>query len=321
MPAFTAEQQEKAHQLLGAKVAYMMGRKMEEGDWADVYCKAKGLPNHGWSNLKLDVVYENLGVEHKMMCRPSKRSLTESCGTTIMHPSATRSIRVPPNSTPADDAMRDILTQYGDYLLARKEEVRKNAPAGTEPDMRIGWLLWQDNLHQFLYFEEEMMIPNPDDYYARWEVRVSKSVRKGSTNLWIYEKDTDKKRYSITTEAGAKVQPYFDVPPVGHPHLYVFNVIGEVITTELVRLWATEATARELRRILGDLLPETLSRSILAEAPVILRDDQQGQGNEQVAEALLISLEAYDALRLALPDTVSDEHSLQLFAQHLRHKQ
>ena len=121
---FTNEQFELAHQLLGTKVAYMMGRKMEEGDWADVYCRTKGLPNQGWSNLKLDIVHENLGIEHKMICRPSKRSLTESCGTTIMHPSATRSIRVPSINTPPDEAMKDILTQYGDFLNDRKEKIK-----------------------------------------------------------------------------------------------------------------------------------------------------------------------------------------------------
>ena len=42
----------------------MMGRKLEEGDWAEVYCRAKGLPNQGWSNLNIDVMHEGLGVEH-----------------------------------------------------------------------------------------------------------------------------------------------------------------------------------------------------------------------------------------------------------------
>ena len=44
----------------------MMGRKFEEGDWADVYCTAKNIPNRGWSNLNIDVIYNGLGVEHKM---------------------------------------------------------------------------------------------------------------------------------------------------------------------------------------------------------------------------------------------------------------
>ena len=41
LQAFTEAEYEKAHQLLAMKVAFMMGRKLEEGDWADVYCGAK----------------------------------------------------------------------------------------------------------------------------------------------------------------------------------------------------------------------------------------------------------------------------------------
>ena len=48
----------------------MMGRKFEEGDWAAVYCTAKNIPNRGWSNLNIDVIYNGLGVEHKML-RPN----------------------------------------------------------------------------------------------------------------------------------------------------------------------------------------------------------------------------------------------------------
>lgn len=321
LQAFTSEQIKLAHQLLGAKVAYMMGRKMEEGDWGDVYSRAKGIPNQGWSNLKLDVVYENLGIEHKMICRSSKRSLTEWCGTSIMHPSATRSIRVPSTTTPPDEAMIDILTQYGDFLNARREQIKSTLPEGVEPDMRTGWLLWQENLHQFLYFEEETLIPNPEDYYAKWETRKPSGTRKGSTNLWVYEKETNLKRYSITTEAGAKVQPYFDVPPLGHENLYVFNVIGEVISTGLVRLWATEGTTRELKRLLGSTDTETISHLIIEEAPNMISIAEEGQSAEQIAEQILITTEAYEALKRAFPEAISDEHSLQLFAQHMRHKQ
>ena len=45
LQAFTQAEYEKAHQLLATKVAFMMGRKFEEGDWADVYCGAKGIPH------------------------------------------------------------------------------------------------------------------------------------------------------------------------------------------------------------------------------------------------------------------------------------
>ncbi len=45
LPAFSPEEREQVHTLLATHVAYMMGRKLEEGDWAEVYCRAKGIPN------------------------------------------------------------------------------------------------------------------------------------------------------------------------------------------------------------------------------------------------------------------------------------
>jgi hypothetical protein len=86
LPVFTVDEFRRAHRLLAARVAHMVGRKFEEGDWADVYCSTKGIPKAGWSNLNIDNMHQNLGVEHKMLCRPSDRALTTWCGTSLMHP-------------------------------------------------------------------------------------------------------------------------------------------------------------------------------------------------------------------------------------------
>lgn len=66
LPAFSQEEFAKAHTLLASRVAGMMGRKFEEGDWSYVYHTAKNIPASGWSNLRIDVIYQALGVEHKM---------------------------------------------------------------------------------------------------------------------------------------------------------------------------------------------------------------------------------------------------------------
>ena len=319
LAAFTAEERKKAHSLLARRVAYMMGRKMEEGDWADVYCSAKGIENKGWSNLKIDVMHDLLGIEHKMICYRSNINLAEACGQTFMHPSATRSIRVPSTTTDANEAMRDVLTQYGDLIKARREVVRAQSSSSGEPDMRTGWLLWQQSLRQFLYFEEEMLVPEPNDYKAEWVSRKASGARKQSTNLWIYERETERKRYSVTTEAGAKIQPYFDVPTPSDPNLYLFTVIGEVIDTGLIRVWITESTARELRRQLGSLDTDVVSRAIGEAAAIIASEDSQEQIESEVALPILITSQAYETLQNYLPG-VSDEHSFQLLAQHLRHE-
>lgn len=80
LPAFKPDQRTRAHTLLAAKVAYMMGRKFEEGDWAEVYCKAKGIPVKGWSNLNIDIMHDGLGVKHKMLCYPRHPSAANKRG-------------------------------------------------------------------------------------------------------------------------------------------------------------------------------------------------------------------------------------------------
>ena len=76
LPAFTKEEYHNAHILLASRVATMLGRKLEEGDWAEVYCKAKNIPIQGWSNLSIDILHKGLGVEHKMLCKPSDKTHT-----------------------------------------------------------------------------------------------------------------------------------------------------------------------------------------------------------------------------------------------------
>lgn len=81
LPAFTPHQARQLEQLLIAKVAHMMGRKLEEGDWSEIYCRAKGIPLSSWSNLELDIIHDGVGVEQKMLKIPESRPVRELCGT------------------------------------------------------------------------------------------------------------------------------------------------------------------------------------------------------------------------------------------------
>src|SRR6266853_20761 len=119
LPAFSTEEQKTAHVLLATQVAFMMGRKMEEGDWSFVYCRAKGIPERGWSNLNIDVMHQGLGVEHKMLRVASGSPMQSSCGTSQMHPSATRSIRIASTDADPNEVMTDVLRQYADLLNQR----------------------------------------------------------------------------------------------------------------------------------------------------------------------------------------------------------
>jgi DNA modification methylase len=318
LPAFTQKEYEDAHRFLATKVAYMMGRKFEEGDWADVYCRAKGIPKTGWSNLNIDVMHDLLGVEHKMLCYRSKPDLRDACGTTLMHPAATRSIRIPVDDTEPNRVMRHVLKQYGELIDRRRDKVHQQARSVGNPDMRIGWLLWQESLRQFLYFEEEMLVPNPDNYYAVWKASGGGS-RKESQNLWIYETETGKKRYSVTTSAGAKIQPYFDIPSPTDPNIYLFTVIGETLNTGLIRVWLTESTKKDLERLLGSLDPTVVSKAILNVVAELSESPISETDNFEIGYPILLTPEAYAALQEKLPG-VNDDHGFRLLNQYLRHQ-
>jgi hypothetical protein len=315
LPVFNSAEYQTAHRLLAARVTHMMGRKLEEDDWTAIYCKAKGIRQQGWSNLNIDVSHGALGVEQKMLApRKSDRSLLDCCGTTLMHPSATRSIRIPDINADANQVMVDVFRQYAELIELRTEKVREESGL-LAPDMRTGWLLWQESLREFLYFEERMQAPDPRLFRATWESRASKSARKASKSLWIFEKKTNLKRFSVTTEAGIKIQPYFDVPANDDPNLYRFIVQGEDVGLDLVRVWLTLPTAREVQETIGSLEPGPLSAAIL-EAPV------PGPAAALLAETgdvveVTISASAYVHL-LTTFDGVSDEHRFRVLLNALK---
>lgn len=315
LQAFTSEEYERAHSLLAMKVATMMGRKLEEGDWNVVYCEAKRIPCQGWSNLNIDIVYDGLGIEAKMLCTKSNKKIKEYCGTTQMHPAATRSIRIPSLESDPTETARNVLKQYSDLILERRRNVAKTS-GGKEPDMRTGWLLWQESLHEFLYFEEEMLPPNPEDYIAEWKESGGGS-RKKSKNLWVYEVDSGIKRYSITTSAGAKIQPYFNIPPPTDKNLYYFKVQGEVVEGGLVRIWITRTTMLCLKYLVEDITPENLSKIILKFADDLPSDDSEIELKEDDAYSVLITEEAYNSLCSKL-EGLSDEHMFQLLINCLQ---
>ena len=312
--AFTEAEFAKAHDLLAAKVAFMMGRKFEEGDWSQVYCAAKNIPNAGWSNLNIDVTYDCIGVEHKMLRPSGDKPVRSVFGTRLMHPSATRSIRIEDGDP--NEVMHSVLTQYADFIEQRREFVRQRCADGMS-DLRTGWVLWQSNLKEFVYFEEEVITPSPDDFIAEWHVNEVKGARKESKSLWVYEKETKQKKYSITTSAGAKIQPYFDVPPQSDPSVYFFKVQGEEIHPGLIRVWVPSATARELEAIVGGLTAEKL-HALISKSETVLRETRESYGsNLEEAVAISVTTDSYQALEDLFPNAVSDSHRIQLLVAAL----
>ncbi|MFV8390020.1 hypothetical protein [Flavobacterium sp. LB1P71] len=318
LKAFEPEELIILHRLLAVKVAYMLGRKMEENDWGDIYCKAKKIPTQTWSNLNIDVAHHNLGVEHKMLCVRSKGDIAGICGKSFMHPSATRSIRIRTTDADANEVMIEVFEQYSQLIQDRKSYIQKKTQTTEKIDLRTGWLLWQESLHQFLYFEEETIAPSANDYTAVWEDAKVKGSRKSSKNLWIYEKASGKKKYSVTTSAGIKIQPYFDVPPPNDPNLYIFNVIGESINFGEVKVWLTQSTYREITSLYGTIDKTIISEKIIESCSHIVTSNTEIKLYEQNGEDLIISVEAYTKLYETFPEAISDEHAfLMLVNNHL----
>ena len=214
--------------------------------------------------------------------------------------------------------MVDVLTQYGRNLDDRRTRIKEDFPA-KDPDLRTGWLLWQTSLTEFLYFEEEVLNPDPEDYFAEWkESGGSSGTRKPSKNLWIYEKESGRKRYSVTTSAGAKIQPYFDVPPPNDPNVYIFRVQGEQVAAGIIRIWVGASTARELEQLVGSLTPERLLEVITSAASDSNEAENAASVAREKAVPIVLTSESYQLLVATFPGAVSDEHLAQLLVTRLR---
>jgi hypothetical protein len=318
LKAFTKEEFDIAKDLLSAKVASMLGRKMEEDDWDFVYCNSKKITMTTWSNLHIDINHKGVGVEHKMSRVTKTGTILGECGTTKMHPAGTRSIRIPEEQDP-NKTMKIILDQYAKLIDLRTEAVKENCES-KKADMRFGWLLWKDTLDEFLYFEEAMEKPNPNDYYATWNITPARGARKESRSLWIFDKISDRKKFSVTTTAGAKIQPYFDVPSPTDKNLYHFKVQGVLIEQGLVKVWLTKSTAKYLELLLGDLNSKSVSDAIITFTEVILEKPKDNfLMAKDISTAIEISQEAYNKLK-TIYDPISDEYMLQQFAMDLGSK-
>jgi hypothetical protein len=314
LSVFNEEEKNLATDILSAKVSTMLGRKMEEDDWDFVYCHTKNIPRSAWSNLQIDIIHDGIGVEHKMLRVKKSGSILNECGTTKMHPAGTRSIRIPDEEDP-DKAMTDILNQYNDLIDIRIGNVLSKTSKKIA-DMRFGWLLWKENLEEFLYFEEEMVKVDPQLYCAKWNITPARGSRKASRSLWIYEKSTGKKKYSVTTDAGAKIQPYFDIPAPNDRFLYHFKVQGVQVDGGLVQVWLTRSTAKYLELLLGSLDSDKLSQAIDEFDIQGLVSQENVAISESIAVKVLIKEDSYSKLK-TLFEPISDEYMLQQFAIQL----
>jgi hypothetical protein len=277
----------------------MEGRKLEEGDWTDAYCDARGIPKAGWSNLDIDVTYENVGLEQKMLRFDRGDSIATACGKWLMHPSLTRSIRVD-QSMEANEAMVSVLGQYSALLDARRAKVESRYQGDKQIELRTGWLLWRSDLTEYLYFEESANAPDTSVLTAEWVKNEQTGQRKPSTNLWIYDRETGQKRYSVTTVAGAKIQPYFQVPTIDDPNLVHIDLRHDDAGNPVA--WVKKKTAERLERLLGSGWTVTDLENAIALARASNGDAHEGVDLEH-ARQITLSAPSRDLLDLVAGPT------------------
>ena len=168
----------------------------------------------------------------------------------------------------------------------------------------------QDQLREFLYFEEAMTKPDPAKYTATWNNTPARGTRKASKSLWIFDKQIGAKRYSVTTSAGIKIQPYFDVPPPGDPNLLYFRVQSEPLDDDTVVLWVSAATAERLKELLGSTDRQVVSDAVSRASRSSVPDTQADTADASLAVPIQVSKEAFDIL-IEHWETVNDDRRIQ----------
>jgi hypothetical protein len=250
-----------------------------------------------------------LGLEIKMLSVKDV-PIVNQCGTSLMHPSATRSISLPSGN--AHTAMKQVLTEYSELLETRRLSVEKQF--GEKAELRSGWLLWKRNLDEFLYFEEKLEVPDFSQFTADWYEHNSDSARRRSRNLWIFDQ-YGRKRYSVTTERGVKVQPYFDIPPLGAKNMAIFKIQGEEIKDNLVRIWLTSSTFEKLLSLFNSNFSSKKFAEILGDIPALLAGEVLESLEADLRE-IQIEKEIYERLCEKISG-VSDEHRIRQFISHV----
>lgn len=161
-----------------------------------------------------------------------------------------------------------------------------------------------------------MQKPNPQNYYAEWNETAARGARKPSKSLWIFDKSTNKKCYSVTTSAGIKIQPYFDVPPPNNPNLIYFRVQSEPFDDDTIILWVAAATAARLKDRLGSIDKEIVSKAVFEADEKERHDEGFTIDDLQSAIPIYVSKEDFDLL-INNWEAVSDDHRIQLLIQSL----
>lgn len=183
--------------------------KIREEHWISIYRAAHGVVGNRPTTKPMgDYYFQGKAIEFKVkgVSEPIKCQ-----GEKLSHV-ITRVVEW--NEKAAEEKSKiDVLKQLETHedLLYSLAENSADEVSGIEPVARYGVLLYNPTLEEFLYSEQDIEKLNPASFYAE----------KHNGSLWIFERESKIKRFSITGHThGAKIQRYLDVPEVGKGSYY-----------------------------------------------------------------------------------------------------
>jgi hypothetical protein len=267
LQAFTPDERLRMEIELSCLVRDLQGRKLEEADWNNIYCRVKGCHPKNWSNLSFrDYYHQGVGVEFKMLCR---KNPSHDMGRTLMHPSATRTISFNPDGS-ADEAAHMVMTQWRKTIEDFRQRVALTSTI-REPDLRWGVLLWTKSHSEFLYFETRLECPDFFHFQGQW---IEGKHRGNPTrNLCIFDKNGRKHFTCTLPKNGSKLQPYFDIPTIEQgSELFRFSLPPHV------PLYVSPTTAKSVR----DISPGWSADHILNELLSLHRESQLFKNSKTV---------------------------------------
>lgn len=233
----TEEQQEAITRRLAEVVPWARRYNLDIGEdaWKKIYVDVQGWDSIESSDKPFEDILrpsESVAIEIKFLGQSNIDDIANDEGL-VMHPASGRFVDKEIDAEQPQKRMEDMFEAY----LERLRDIAKKINGGSNDlenaDIRWGMVCYNreneelPKASKFKYYESEVEIPDPDDYYP--------IEQKESGNLWIYEKPDDvdtsedvpqeqlgPKRYSFTTDD--KLQPYIKRPD--DEFIYEFDTEG-----------------------------------------------------------------------------------------------
>lgn len=217
LQVFTSEQFKSLSSLWIEAISRIALTKLEEEHWTNVYCKALGIQQTGFSNLfGKDVEYLDRVIE--MKCIRMKYPFPNR----IMLPALTRKVNEWSATDSAQNSMELVISGYNELI--------RNTFEGKTA--RWGLLICSPCLSHASYLEYPIRELDINALTAEYNHRPGSDSRRSTTNLWIYQDGI--KIISVTSpSAGMKIQPYFNVPKSDHRYDLHLSDLGIALEDHL----------------------------------------------------------------------------------------